>query len=199
VNQRSEEHQKSRRNWVEFWIGALHNVLNGPTLFYPPLSLNSESFDRGVLRYLFRTFNAASSRRNDEKVIASIASRDTWQESNRFDILTREKKHAAQMLHMHLQKDCFSGARQDDLMSWTSSLLNAIQYALWRAHFRNRHLSWISICAIDTSKFPLGQFVRDVSLLEAYREAAKQLKGSTLQFFDFRLNTSDYFYGEYLS
>jgi hypothetical protein len=168
VDQSSEEHHKRRRSWVDFWIGALHNAPNGPTLFYPPLSLHSESFDLGVPRYLFRTFDAASSGRNDEKVIASIANRDSRQESNRVDILTREKKHAAQMLHMHLEKDCFGGVRQDDLMSWTSSLLNAIQYAVWRAHVCNRHPSRISICAIDTSKFLLGQFVRDVSLLEAY-------------------------------
>lgn len=41
--------------------------------------------------------------------------------------------------------------------------------------------------------------MRDVSLIEAYREAAEQLEGSASQFFDFRLNTSDYYNGEYLS
>lgn len=41
--------------------------------------------------------------------------------------------------------------------------------------------------------------MRDVSFIEAYREAAEQLEGSASQFFDFRLNTSDYYNGEYLS
>ena len=148
---------------------------------------------------MFRTFDAASSGRNDENVIASIANRNGAQESNRVDILSREKQDAAQMLYMHLKKNCFGGAGQDDLMSWTSSLPNAIQYTVWRARICNRHPSHISICAIDTSTFPLGQFVRDVSLIEAYREAAEQLEGSTSQFFDFCLNTSDYYNGEYLS
>jgi hypothetical protein len=198
-DQKSEEHQKSKQSWIDFWIGALHNAPNGPTLFYPPLSLHSNSFDLDVPRYLFRTFDAVSSGRNDENVIASIANRDSRQDGNRVDILTREKKYAAQMLHVHLEKNCSGGAGQDDLMSWTSSLPNAIQYAVWRAHVCNRQPSRISICAIDTSKFPLGQFVRDVSLLEAYREAAKQLKGSTSEFLDFRLDTSDYYNGKYLS
>jgi hypothetical protein len=45
----------------------------------------------------------------------------------------------------------------------------------------------------------LGQFVRDVPLIEAYREAAELLERSTSQFFDFRLDNSDYYNGEYLS
>jgi hypothetical protein len=153
-----------------------------------------------VPRYLFRTFDAASSGRNDGDVVVSIAGSTAPQESSRFDILSKDKQEVAQMLHMHLDKNCFGeGHKGDDLMSWTSSLPNAIQYAVWRAHIGKRHLSQISICAIDTSKFPWGQFVRDISLIEAYREAADQLKGSTSRFFDFRLNTSDYYNGEHLS
>jgi hypothetical protein len=132
-------------------------------------------------------------------VVVSIAGSTTPQESSRFDILSKDKQEVAQMLHMHLDKDCFGeGDEEDDLMSWTSSLPNAIQYAVWRAHIGKRHPSQISICAIDTSKFHLGQFVRDISLIEAYREAAAQLTGSTSRFFDFRLNTSDYYDGENL-
>jgi hypothetical protein len=66
---------------------------------------------------LFRTFNAVSSRQNDKNMIASIANRDSRQDSNQVDILTREKKYAAQMLHVHLEKNCSSSARQDDLIS----------------------------------------------------------------------------------
>jgi hypothetical protein len=143
---------------------------------------------------------AASSGQNNEDVVVSMASSTTPQESNRFDILIKDKQEVAQMLHLHLDKDCFgSGNRGDYLMSWTSLLLYAIQYAVWRAHIYRRHPSQISICAVDTSKFPSGQFVRDISLLKAYREAAEQLGGSSLEFFYFLLHTSDYYNGEYLS
>ncbi|KAH7077557.1 hypothetical protein BKA63DRAFT_380342, partial [Paraphoma chrysanthemicola] len=47
--------------------------------------------------------------------------------------------------------------------------------------------------------FPLGHFMRDTALLHAYREEAKQLGQSTLNFSEFRLNASDYYNGEYLS
>jgi len=197
---RPEERENNRQGWIDFWIGALNNAPNGPTLFYPPLSLHCKFLDLSVPRYLFRTFDADSSGRNNEDVVVSMASSVTSQGSNRFDILSKDKQEVAQMLHMHLDKSCFGeGDKGDHLMSWTSSLLYAIQYAVWRAHICRRHPSQISICAIDTSKFPLGQFVRDVPLLEAYREAAEQLGGSSLEFFDFRLYTSDYYNGEHVS
>jgi hypothetical protein len=200
LDHRSKGRRNNRQGWIDFWIDILHNAPNGPTLFYPPPSLHCKSLDLSVPRYLFRTFDAASSGRSNEDVVVSMASSTTPQESNRFDILSKDKQKVAQMLHMHLDKGCFGeGSKEDHLMSWTSSLLYAIQYALWRAHICGRHPSKISICAIDTSKFPLGQFVRDIPLLEAYREAAEQLGGSSLKFFDFRLHTSDYYNGEYLS
>jgi hypothetical protein len=199
LNNRSQGRRNNRQCWIDFWVCALNNAPNGPTLFYPPRSLNCKSLDLSVPRYLFRTFDATSSGRNDENVIASIANRNGPQASNRVDILGRDDQDAAQMLYMHLKKGCFDGSGKDDLMSWTSSLPNAIQYAIWRVHIGNRHLSQISICAIDTSKFPLGQFVRDISLIGAYREAAEQLEVSTSRFFDFRLNDGDYYNGEYLS
>jgi hypothetical protein len=43
------------------------------------------------------------------------------------------------------------------------------------------------------------QSLRDVSLIEAYREAAEQMEGSTSRFFEFCLNTSDYYNGDTLS
>lgn len=61
LDHRSEERRNNREGWIEFWIGTLHNATNGPTLFYPLSSLHSESFDLDVPRYLFRTFDAASS------------------------------------------------------------------------------------------------------------------------------------------
>lgn len=84
-------------------------------------------------------------------------------------------------------------------MSWTSSLLFAVQYAIWRAHKGGRPTSDVKICAIDTIKFPLRQFMSDIQLLEAYRAAAENVGGSMLQFFKLRLNRDEYYSGEYLS
>jgi hypothetical protein len=199
AKRRSEARRKDRQGWIDFWIRVLNNSPDGPVLFYPPASLHGVSLDMDTPQYLFRTFDVSSSGRNDESVIASMASTTGSQESSRIDILSLEKQRAAELLHMHLTKSCFDGEEQDNLMSWTSSLLFAIQYAIWRAHRGGRHSSEIKICVVDTSKFPMGQFIRDVSLLEAYRSTAERLGDLQLCFFDFRLNYNDFYNGEYLS
>ena len=197
---RSEARRKDRQSWPEFWIRVLNNSPAGPTLFYSPASFNTQSlnFD-AVPQYLFRTFDEASSGRNDESVIASMASIIGSHESSRTDILTLESHRATELLYKHLNKSCFAGEESDNLMSWTSSLLFAIQYAVWRLRVRRCPLSDIKICAVDTRNFPQGQFAQDICLLKAYHATAKRLGNPMRSFFYFRLENEDFFNGEYLS
>lgn len=196
---RSEARRRDEKNWVGFWISALNQSPGGPTLFYPPAGLQGDSVSLDVPLYLFRVFDATSSGINDGNVIASTASRYGLRYNSRNDILGKEKQMAAKLLHTHLTKSCFNGEGHDNLVSWTSSLLFAIQYAIWRAHIGRRPTSEVKICAINTSEFPSGQFMRDTTLLEAYRAAAEEAGGSVSQFFQFRLNRNQYYNGEYLS
>lgn len=199
TERRDQAREKKRQNWIDFWIRVLSNSPSGPTLFYPPASFNNQSlnFDY-VPQYLFRTFDEASSGRNDESVIASIASIFGPQESSRVDLLALERHKAAELLHMHLTKDCFGGKNSDNLMSWTSSLLFAIQYAVWRLRRRGCHPSDIKICAVDTEKFPRGQFARDTWLFKAYKSTARR-EDPAQNFFRFRLKDERFYNGEYLS
>ena len=191
--------RKDRQNWIDFWIRVLNNSPAGPTLFYPPATFHTQSlkFD-DVPQYLFRTFDGNSSGKNDESVIASIASIVGPQASTRIDLLALEKHNAAELLHMHLTKDCFSGEVSDNLMSWTSSLLFAIQYAVWRLRRRRCRPSDIKICAVDTTKFPQGQFARDTWLFKACKSTTRQ-EDPAQQFFKFRLEDERFYNGEYLS
>lgn len=196
VNRRSDARRKDRQSWPEFWITVLNNAPGGPTLFYPPAGLHMESLHLDALpRYLFRTFDEASSGRNDARVIASKASIVGPQESSRTDLLALQQRRATELLHEHLNKSCFSGKGSDNLMSWTSSLLFAVQYAIWRARFRRN----IKICIVDTRNFPKGQFAQDLWLLRAYHGTAKQIGGDIEKFFHFRLENKDFYNGEYLS
>jgi hypothetical protein len=106
------------------------------------------------------------------------------------------------MLHKHLTKSCFDWNKEeedvDNLMSWSSSLLFVIQYAIWRYHKRHSTPAGVEICMVDTTKFPHGQFARDMSLIRAYHEAP-ELDTEIQQFFDFRLKNKYYDNGEYLS
>lgn len=196
---RSETRKRDMKGWLDFWIGALKQSPNGPTLFYPPAGPHGSSLTMHVPRYLFRAFDAESSGINDGNVIASVASKYDRLQISRNDILSLDEQTAAKLLHAHLKKCCFSGERCDNLMSWTSSLLFAVQYAIWRKNKRGRSTSQVQICAIDTREFPLGQFIRDITLLEAYRAAAVEAGGEMSNFLQFRLSRNEYYNGEYLS
>lgn len=200
TEQKSEARRKHRQNWPLFWVRVLNNSPAGPTLFYPPAGFDTQSLDfDAVPQYLFRTFDKASSGTNNESVIASIASTIGTHESSRTDILTLERHRATELLYMHLTKSCFSGNKSDNLMSWTSSLLFAVQYAVWRHRIGRCCPSDIKICAVDTRNFPQGQFAQDIWLLKAYQATAKRLSNPIQKFFYLRLENENYYNGEYLS
>lgn len=199
--QKREHEKKERLLWPDFWIRVLNNVPGGPTLFYPPASINvrSRDVDDEVPQYLFRTYDEASSGRNSESEIASTASMIS-PATSRADILALESEKATKLLHDHLDKSCFSSKDSDNFMSWTSSFLFAIQYAIWRLSRRGCTPSDIKLCMIDTSKFPMGQFARDICLLKTYHATAKELQDKSIErFFQLRLGNEDYYNGEFLS
>ena len=199
---RREGRKREEQSWVDFWVLVLNRCPNGPTLFYPPASYEVKLqmiATTDIPQYLFRTFDRWSSGRNDDNIVASIASITESLEESRKDLLSLPKHEAADMLHTHLTKKCSGGQASDNLMSWTSSLLFAIQYAIWRRSQFGCHPADIKICAVDTRKFPRGQFARDMWLLQAYRATAVKLDGDIERFFRFRLEDERYHNGEYLS
>ena len=197
--QNDKAKRKRRQSWTDFWIDVLNDSPAGPTLFYTPASSNAQLLDFGpVPKYLFRTFDKYSSRSNNESVIASMASTGSL-ENSRTDILKLDRDIATESLEKHLNKPCFVWEKSDNLVSWTSSLLFAIQYAVWMLGKRGCRSYDIHICAVDTRAFPPGQFAQDIWLLEKYRANATQIGGKIQSFFDFRLQREDYYNGEYLS
>jgi hypothetical protein len=134
AERRFEAGGQKRQDWVDFWARTLNNTPRGPTLFCPHASLQSQKLNMDMPRYLFRTFDTKSSGLSNESVVASLASTKRKLDDERVDILSQEPEKVAISLHMHLTKHCFGGMHQDNLMSWTSSLLVAVQYAIYRAH-----------------------------------------------------------------
>ncbi|KIW22040.1 uncharacterized protein PV07_12558 [Cladophialophora immunda] len=200
ISRRFDARSKDRQSWPDFWITVLTKVPHGPTLFYPPASLCMQSLNLDAEPpYLFRTFDEVSSGRNDDSVVASTASVFSPQDSSRTDLLGLERHRATELLHQHLTKSCFHGKVSDNLMSWSSSLLFTVQYAIWRARIRKCPRSDIKICIVDTRKFPKGQFVQDLWLIRAYYATAADIGGETQRFFRFRLENENFYNGEYLS
>lgn len=193
-----EKERQQREEWISFWVQALSKCPNGSTLFYSPASHPPRCQFADVPRYLFRAFDYESSGRSDHHVVASAESISAISWRSRVDLLSRTAEEVTRMLYSHLNKSCFWGEDTDNLMSWSSSLLFVIQYAIWRCHRRRRDPTEIEICMIDTRKFPRGQFVRDMSLLRAYREAP-EVDEEMRSFFNFRLGSPYFDNGEYLS
>ncbi|KAI0965043.1 hypothetical protein F4678DRAFT_476893 [Xylaria arbuscula] len=197
---RQENVRNEKERWRNFWAEALRRSPGGPTLFYPP-AVDSPTMGvdfEEIPQYLFRTFDQKSSGINNTAIIASQMSIDRPKES-RTDILSVDNRTAENKLGSHLQKSFFSAPPSDNLVSWTSSILFALQYALYRSHLPGLSPADIKICAVETGKFPQGQFARDMWLIRAYRETATMIGGDTRRFFQFRYDNQDYYNGEYLS
>jgi hypothetical protein len=193
----NEAESMETQSWVNFWAMVLSKSPDGPTLFYPPLSPNSQALKiEDAPTYLFRTFVEASPGPNDDDVIASVASRVGMPGNDRIDLLQLGRTVAADCLRTHLDKGPSDVYTNDNLMSWTSSLLFAIQYAIYRS--RGRQPENIKICMVDTRKFPQGQFARDLWLFQAI-ESTTLPQGEARKFFEFRQAWLDYYNGEYLS
>lgn len=124
------EREVGKENWVRYWLQALNECPNGPTLFYPPAGQNVRCKLAKVPPFLFRTFDDQSSGKSDNHVVASFRATSVSDKTCRTDLLAMRTEAAAEMLYGHLTKPCFGGTGADNLMSWSSSLLFVIQYAI---------------------------------------------------------------------
>ncbi|QDS74401.1 hypothetical protein FKW77_005683 [Venturia effusa] len=185
--------ERRRSCWYGFWVNALNNIPDGPTLFNPPTNTR---FDTIVPRYLFRTFDQFSAGYNSENEISSGAS-ILPSAASRTDIFSLERMIARLMLHRHLEGKPDEEHPDTNLVSWTSSFLYAMQCAIWRRRRFGATRSEIKICMVDTSKFPRGQFARDICLINTYHD--RQMDDEAANFFNFRLKKEEYYNGEFLS
>ncbi|KAL4923554.1 uncharacterized protein BDV17DRAFT_285337 [Aspergillus undulatus] len=108
------------------------------------------------------------------------------------DIFQLPTSKAASLLLNHLlwQKGHADGC---NLMSWTSSLLFALQYALYRHRRDGDDLRHIQLIILDTTLFPAGTFIQDMEIMRSFQEADTKLQ----KFVEFR--ESEYYFGEYLT
>ena len=147
-----------------------------------------------IPRYLFRVFTPKSSGATDELWTKSKDARNTRSDSV-VDIFDRNDRSVVRMLNVHLrwwQDD-------DNLVSWTSSLLFALVYVFYlHANTKDRSdFGKIYLCIVDTTDFEKGVFLRDMDLIRAYPKLNTKLE----EFKNLRRDqgpTSKYF-GKYLS
>ncbi|CEL02052.1 hypothetical protein ASPCAL01627 [Aspergillus calidoustus] len=108
------------------------------------------------------------------------------------DLFQFPPKKAANLLLNHLlwQRGAEDGC---NLLSWTSSLLFALQYALYRHRKDGDDLRHITLIIIDTSLFPQGTFIQDMEVMKLFEHADTRLH----KFVEYR--ETEYYFGEYLT
>lgn len=115
-------------------------------------------------RYLFRVFSDASAGENSSECMKSVDALD-----NTFtDTFARDAFTVALTLNEHLRWQPKSYG--DPFISWTTSLLVAIQYAIYKHKTECAELSTIHLCIIDTTLFPNGVFMKDLDLIEEFHD-----------------------------
>jgi hypothetical protein len=147
---------------------------------------------RPIPRYLFRVFTRHSDGSTDKEWVKSrdfVAGLATAT-NDVFESTTPED--TAKNIWGHLK---WMGFENDNLMSWTSSLLVAIQYVFYRhADTRDRSdFRDISVLVVDTKGLPSGALIRDIDLINAFSIHNKDLASFE------RLRNTSYYFGEYLS
>ncbi|KAN0089983.1 hypothetical protein V8E51_018562 [Hyaloscypha variabilis] len=164
-------------------------------LLFNPTGRNSllrEGFN-DIPRYLFRIFTPMSDGETD-RFWAKSKDASNDRSDYREDILSRDdEEEVASMLSRHLNwKSRY--ADSDNLVSWTSSLLFALQYIFYRHTKDGSTYDQISFCVIDTTKFSKGVFLRDMDLIRTYTGFSSDL----VKLFNLRRGGT-YYFGEYLS
>lgn len=117
------------------------------------------------------------------------------------DIFSMNPKEAASHLNDHFRWYP-SHESHCNFMSWTSSLLFAIQYGLYRHRGARVHvpLSDIRLLVIDTSCFPKGTFIKDLEIMRYFAEYSDpQTSRNLAAFTELRLGKKGYYFGEYLT
>lgn len=153
-----------------------------------------------VPRYLFRVHTPKTAGKTDAACVIPPAS--TCGKTDRAeDIFRLQPRTAAALLNAHLRWQ-YSHELECNLISWTSSLLFALQYGLYRHHASHdkSDLSHIFLLIIDTRRFPKGTFVKDLEIMEVFARYSDASERNNLEnLLNFRKNDMGYYFGEYLT
>ena len=154
-----------------------------------------------IPRYLFRVASLRSGQKATGTWVHSESAyhRKGSSMEDAFLHLDNEKgKAIARRLNRHLR--WWPNDEQDNFVSWTSSLLFAIEDIYYR-HLGNEDVSRldeIELYVIDTTLFSRGTFLRDLDLIRAFRKFDDHPPKENLEALQ-SLRESDYYFGEYLS
>lgn len=165
--------------------------------FSPPENVRQRLGPLGPIpRYLFRVYTPKSQGETNHSWVKSMVARNA---TNAVDLFQHGDKKAAGIINRHLR---WKAGSDDNLVSWTSSLLFALVY-IFHLHANTSHASEfekIRICVVDTSGFPELTFMQDMDLIREYEAFDDDLRRmGNLRTGKRGAHSGTYYFGEYLS
>lgn len=151
-----------------------------------------------VPTYLFRVYTPKSSGSTNQAWANSHEAAHRTSLSRKDIFAWDDNCRVASMVFEHLRYS--SGGVDDNLVSWTSSLLYALQYMRF-LHSKNKY-DWkeIRLLVMTTTKMPNAVFIRDMDLIDAFSEHDSRLMDfASLRRRKHPTLASFYYFGEYLS
>lgn len=160
-----------------------------------------DAFNR-IPRYLFRVYDANSQGATSTHEVWSAHAQATWNWGMN-NLLMRPDNLGPSDLYNHLNWK--KTRHRSNLVSWTSSLLFAIQLGLYK-HTKHplardfNDLSNTFILMIDTSKFPKGTFIQDTVAMDFFRDEQTWTEEHEA-FFEMMVKKEkcSFYFGEYLT
>ena len=157
-------------------------------------------FERNdVPSYLFRVYGPKTA--GETTISHIIPPASSCDEEKKQDLFRLQPSEAARRLNDHLRWS-YSHESECNLMSWTSSLLFALQYGLYRHHkdYDKPNLSSISLLVLDTRDFPKGTFIKDLEIMECFAPHMGPCGWNNLEnLLQLRKSNKGYYFGEYLT
>ncbi|KAK0726543.1 hypothetical protein B0T21DRAFT_413868 [Apiosordaria backusii] len=205
-------------------LGSTHDtvipLLQDPIPFNPLPTTSNDRFpnfrSNSVPRHLFRVFTPKSWGETTDAYVRPRSTAELSPESQRLDIfasyypdIRKRFQHrltdppdTAELLRTHLNFRCGPDC---NFVSWSSSLLFALQYALYRMEYLD-HLrasrGQVKILLLDTTKLPRSTFISEIELLNYFAPYENYQGDKSLRWLrDLRLKRAHdgYYFGEYLS
>ncbi|KAF4877249.1 hypothetical protein CGCSCA1_v003778 [Colletotrichum siamense] len=184
---------------------SLEGSETGPILFQPG-AVNPQDFPKQAIlkqctsnipRFLFRLTGPLSA---GETSTTSVSSR-AWLNNSptrHHDLFSTPPFSPALIAHK-LEDHLLSLYDFDsNLVSWTSSLLFALHYAVHR-HYTGESLQDLYLLVVDTTQFPEGVFIRDLEAIDAFRSYSRITPDKDGLQRLWRWRSGNAYFGEYLS
>lgn len=130
---------------------------------------------QNIPTYLFRVVAPKTAGSTSLSTVTSRAMLGPERGHRPDDIFRLDLADAAALVHAHFEWRC---DEKCNFMSWTSSLLFALHYGLYR-HKKDHDqpdLSRIVLYILDTSGLPEGTFIKDLDILDAFKGESAGVK-----------------------